>query len=387
LDCNGPHHTPRPTLSNAVKILEKDPIFTGLVWYDEFLDRILTGQPAREWHDADDLNLTVDLQDRLGLSIIAVRTVADAVQQVAHRRPRHVVRDWLTTLVWDGEQRIDYAFEDHWGVECGAPLPCEYVRAASRNFFIGLIARVFKPGCQLDTMVVFEGDQGIKKTSALRVLGGDWYGLSSESVSRKDFFEGLQGKWIVELGELDGFSRAEVTRVKTVISTPVDRYRPSYGRTARDYPRQCVFCGTTNRDDWGNDETGLRRFWPIRCGDINTTTLADARDWLLAEAMVRYREGQSWWDMPISAREVQAARQADDPWLDRIADGLALIRETTMASVLSNVLTLDVRDQTLNTEKRVGRILRLLGWNKRNLRRNGVQGKMWVANANEVAER
>jgi len=381
LNTTGPHNTPIPTLANAVAVLEKDKTLSGLVWYDEFLDRILTGTPAREWRDVDDLNLTVDFQDRIGIKAISVSVVADAIQQYAHRRPRHVIRDWLGTLTWDGEPRLDQAFEDHWGVVCDDTLPCDYVRAASRNFFIGLIARVCRPGCQLDTMVVFEGEQGAKKTSALRVLGGDWYGLSSESVTRKDFFEGLQGKWVVELGELDAFSRAEVTRVKTVISTPVDRYRPSYGRSARDYPRQCIFCGTTNHDDWGNDETGLRRFWPIPCGDIQIGGLRAVREQLFAEACVRYRADESWWEMPSASAAVQADRQQRDPWTDRVLTGVAGLSETTMEDICTRVLRLDTKDVTMIVAKRVGRILALANWTKRNRRRQGQQGKLWVAPA------
>ncbi len=379
LDCGGPGATPRPTLSNAVKVLEHDQTLAGTLWYDEFLDRVMTGTPPREWRDADDLNLTVDLQDRIGIASIPTRIVADAVQQYAHRRPRHLVRDWLTALVWDGEPRCALAFEEHWGVDCGEAQPCDYVRAISQNFFVGLVARVMRPGCQLDTMVVFEGEQGTRKTSALRVLGGPFYAAVHESVTSKDFFQALQGKWLVEIGELDSFTRAEVTRVKMVISTPVDTYRASYGRRVNDYPRQCMFAGTTNATEWGADETGLRRFWPVRCGEVNLRTLADARDQLFAEALRLYGDGEGWWRVPPTAAAVQADRQQDHAWTELVLPALALQSETTTAEVLMRILKHDASQITRQSELVVGRILRLAGWVKRPARREGKLRKVWFA--------
>jgi putative DNA primase/helicase len=229
-------------------------------------------------------------------------------------------------------------------------------------------------------MVVFEGGQGIGKTSALRILGGAYYAQAHESVTHKDFFEGLQGKWVIEIGELDAFNRAEVSRVKTVISTPSDRYRASYGHYAADHPRQCIFAGTTNHDGWGADDSGLRRFWPIRCGEINLETLAEARDQLLAEAVHRVQAGESWWTTPsVPTLAVQADRQADDAWTDLVFTGIGLDREITVAEVLIRILKFDPSHISRIDEFRVGRILRLAGWTKKNIMRQGKQGKRWVA--------
>lgn len=379
LDCGGPGATPRPTLSNAVKVLEHDKTLMGTIWYDEFLDRILTGTPAREWSDADDLNLTVDLQDRVGLATIPSRIIADAVIQYAKRRPRHAVREWLEARVWDGEPRVDHAFEDHWGIDCGEWQPCDYVRAISRNFFVGLVARIMQPGCQLDTMVVFEGAQGIGKTSALRILGGDWYALNYEPVGSKDFLQALRGKWLIEIGELDAFSKAEVTRVKSTLTNTVDSYRASYGRRNQSYPRQSMFAGTTNADTWGTDETGLRRFWPLRCGEINAQTIAEAREQLFAEAVHLYRAGYQWWHTPATTEAIQASRQIDHAWSEIILPMLALQTETTMNTVLAGILKLDNAQMTPEAQRTIGKILTRAGWCKRPARREGKLGKVWFA--------
>jgi putative DNA primase/helicase len=378
----------RANLSNAVGVLQHDGAYgPDVLWRDEFLDRLMTcptGDMPREWDEADTYRLTAHIQQTIGIPAMTTTEVKKAVHYVASQRLRHVVRDNLSTLTWDDTPRIDLALEDHWGVECGETMPCAYVRAVSANLFLGLVARVLRPGCQLDTMVVFEGGQGIGKTSALRILGGAYYAQAHESVTHKDFFEGLQGKWVIEIGELDAFSRAEVSRVKTVISTPTDRYRVSYGHYAADHPRQCIFAGTTNHDGWGADETGLRRFWPIRCGLVNLESLATARTQLLAEAVHRVQAGEPWWITPtLPTLAVQADRQADDAWTDLVFAGIGLDTEITVAEVLIRILKFDAAQISRADELRVGRILRLAGWTKKNIMRRGKQGKRWVGPANE----
>lgn len=363
-------------LHNIAVAISHDPALQAVVWYDTFLQRLLTGT-GREWTDSDDVGIALRLQDEFELTRVTPAQVREVLTYRASQTPRHVVRAWLLSLTWDEIPRIAEAFEDHWGVACDREQPCEYVRAASANFFIGLVARIFSPGCQLDTMPVFEGPQGTWKSSALRVLGGPWYAASHESVTQKDFFQALQGKWLIEIGELDSFTRAEVTRVKTVISTPVDRYRVSYGRTALDFPRQCVFAGTTNASEWGHDETGLRRFWPIRCGAINLRTLTEARVQLFAEACALFHDAATWWEMPTSAGDVQADRQEQHPWTDAVCAYLIGKDEVTIPDILDGPLRLSVPLYTLPIAHTIGRILRLAGWSKVTARRDGKLIKLW----------
>ncbi len=388
LDGPGLGKPPYQTLTNAVRVLQHDPTLgPNRIWYDEFLDRIFfANSPTRMWSDEDEYRLTVYMQETTGMTALADHLVAKAVRLVAKQRPKHVVRDWLLSLVWDDVTRLEHAFEDYWNVDLTVWQPAEYVRAASRNLFIGMVARILRPGCQLDTMVVFEGAQGIQKTSALRVLASEpWYAVAHETVTHKDFLQGFRGKWLIEIGELDAFNRAEVTRVKTVISTPTDTYRPSYGRTPMDYPRQCIFAGTTNKDDWGNDETGLRRFWPIRCGPIDVTLLAAAREQLFAEAVQAFQRSATWWEMPaVSTLAAQADRQAEHAWTPLVLTGLLGQVETSIAYVLISILKFQPHQITVQAQKEVAGILRKAGWHKQNLRRNGQQGKTWTLIGNGI---
>jgi predicted P-loop ATPase len=255
---------PLANLSNAVSILDNDPAMKDLFYYDEFLQRIMRAD-SREWSDHDDLGIVIHIQREVGITRMAREQVAQAVATVANRNTRHCVRDWFESLTYDGTPRIEQFFSD-----CFGAAQDDYVKAVSRNFWLTMVARTFAPGCKVDNMVVLEGAQGIGKSQALQAIGGDWFAEMHESATNpKGFAEILQGKLLIEITEMDSFNRAEVNRVKQAISCPSDRFRPSYGHRAQDHKRQCVFVGTTNRDDWNRDETGARRFWPIACvGDV-----------------------------------------------------------------------------------------------------------------------
>lgn len=347
-------------------------------YYDEFLDKAIVD--GRQWRDDDDTGLCMWLQERVGLHGVTPSMVHAVVSRRLRATPRHCVREYLEGLTWDGVPRIAHAFEDHWGIEPGTKQPSDYIRAVSANFFIGPVARVMRPGCQLDTMVVFEGQQGTRKSSALRIIGGPWYMLATESINSKDFQQALRGSWQAEIGELESFSRADRDRIKAIISNPIDKYRGSYERHVREYPRQCVFAGTTNRDDWGNDDTGLRRFWPVWCGDIDLDAIAAHRDDFFAEALRLFRSGSGWWETPKDhTLAAQRDRQSEDIWTSLVLEHLIGKSEIHLPDVLRDACKVRESEMTHTHKLRIGSILRLAGWSKSNLRRDAKQVKTWVA--------
>ncbi len=361
MDRNG-NGLPFSNLNNVVIVLERDPALRGLVWYDEFLQRLMTGTPAREWTDADDANLTLYMQREVGVSKMGSQPVAQGVQIVAFRHPRNCVRDWLDTLTHDGIERIEHFFPDSFGSEDTA-----YTRAAGRNFWLSMVARVYKPGCKVDNMIVLEGAQGVGKSTALQIIGGEWFAEQHESATNpKAFAEILQGKLLIEISEMDAFSRAEVNRVKQVITCPSDRYRASYAHYAADHPRQGVFVGTTNKDDWNRDETGARRFWPIQCGEeVNLEGIRQGRDQLFAEAVKLIKAGKPWHVMPgEETREEQRSRYVDDPWTEAIASYLLGRSEATVNDVIAGALSKEVGDINRADQMRVAACMRVLGWVK-----------------------
>lgn len=373
---------PYPNQANIVFVLQHDPIFgPERIWYDEFLDRVMIAEhPLREWRDEDDTLITVDIQDRYGIVGVSSYVVGECVRFVAHQRTRHIILDWLNGLTWDQEPRIAHAFEDYWGTASD-----DYTRAASANLFIGLVARILRPGCKLDTMCVFEGPQGIKKSSALEVLGGEWYSASHETVGGKDFLQGMRGKWLMEIAELQSFAKADKRAIKNTLSTRNDDYRKSHGRHVKRYPRECVFAGTTNSDDWGDDDSGLRRFWPIVCGIINIKALILARDQLFAEAVAALTAGASWWEMPETAAGIQADRQSHDEWTASIQSWIQdqpphsglMVRD-----VLINALKVPIQACGKGEQMRVGRILRLAGWERKKSRVGNFTHWLWFPGEN-----
>ena len=335
LDCNNAGE-PVTNLNNAVSILERDLQLNGLVWFDEFLSRILTvgsdGKP-REWGDPDDINLALDLQRRIGITKISIETVQKAVVAVAMRNVKNCVRDWIDSLVWDEVPRIDNFFEDHFGATGN-----EYTRAASKNFWLSMAARVYKPGCKVDNVIVLEGDEGVGKSTVLQIIAGEWFTEQHESLMNpKAFFEVIQGALITEIGEMEAFNRAELTKVMAVVTCRSDKYRDSYGHYASYHPRQGVFVCTTNNRASNRSPDGGRRWWYVLCGEVDVSSVAANREQYFAEARARlapdsgwndriwrFNHGETWWVMPGDAtRMEQAARYEADTWAPAVEEFLS----------------------------------------------------------------
>lgn len=363
-------------MNNARLILENDPKLRGHAWYDLFLQRIMTGDPPREWHDVDDTHLTVYIQRELRILKMSVDAVSRAVIAHAMAHPRHCVREWLKTLQWDGEERCKFFFHDYFGAEDNV-----YTRAVANNFWLSICARLHRPGCQMDNMIVLEGAQGAGKSQALRVIGGPWFAEQHESVTGRGFYEVIQGKLLVEISEMDSFTKGEISRVKAAISCASDRFREPYAKHASDHPRQCALAGTTNTFDWNRDETGARRFWPLRCvGTVDVDGIASARPQLFAEAWARIQAGESWWIMPQAETETeQRKRYASDIWQEKVQVFLEARQSVSLDEICEDCLVIKVAERDQRTRLRLGSIMRFLGWENRTARVGGRVVKRWFA--------
>lgn len=366
---------------NVLRIMEgMEDIFKDFIWWDEFHLKYFTKRKnvVREWQDIDELRFTAHLQREYGLRRISSMMVRDACMIFANKpeNVRNEPKDWLDSLVWDKVPRLEAFFQHYYGT-----IGSDYIRAASKNFWLSLVARILKPGCQVDTMVVLEGSQGAFKTRSLRILGGPWYTDAKESVTTKDFYIMLQGKLVVEISELDSFGKAEVETIKKVISSSTDRFRPPYGRTAQDFPRHNVFVGTTNEDDYLRDVTGGRRFWPVQVGSINIEALIQDRPQLFAEAAVCVKAGEKWYEMPEGTAEMQASRRRADEWETIIAEWWSkgsVTENHTGADIGHYALGIEKSRLDMMAQKRISKAMKALGWKSVMKRINGTMSRCYV---------
>lgn len=369
----------KPLLTNAITLLQDLSVH-----YDIFANRIMIKD--RQWCDADDIALTDKMQAKFRCEW-TVQTIATAVQAIAYKNKRHPVRDYLSSLSWDGVLRLPTWLHDYLGVQ-----QTDYSAAIGTKWLIAAVARIFQPGCQADNMIILEGPQGAKKSTSLEALFTKPYFTDQISdIGSKDCAQDLQGKWCIELAELDAMRRADVSRTKAFITRRTDHYRAPYSRHSVDYPRQCIFAGTVNLDCYLTDETGGRRFWPVRVGKINIDAILRDRDKLFSEAVARYKSNEVWYidtDSAVNSdvKNEQTARYDADAWTDTIAAWLdtqavknAIYdqRGPTTGDIL-HCLDIPVDRWDRSSQMRVARIMRSLGYVSQRLRVNGTRQRIYV---------
>jgi hypothetical protein len=243
----------------------------------------------------------------------------DAIIKVARENEFDSAKDWIKGLKWDGVERLDTWLVNAYGVEDN-----EYHRAVGSNWLKGIVNRLVNPGCKFDYVVVLEGKQGIKKSTSLSALCGDWHLETTMSTESKDFFMQFSGKAVIEFSEGETLSRTEVKRMKAIITMQIDRYRPPYERTSMDFPRRCVFAMTTNQEQYLKDETGNRRWLPVKVevDDIPLEWIRENREQLFAEAYFRLSVlNETTWEFPKEETErQQRMRQLSDPNEEQVID-------------------------------------------------------------------
>ena len=256
-----------------------------------------------------------------------------------------------------------------------------YAASIGRMFLIAMVARIFEPGCKADYMAVLEGPQGAFKSTACAILGGQWFSDNLPDVMQgKDVAQHLPGKWLIEIAEMSAMSRAEAAALKAFITRPVERYRPSYGRKEVIQPRQCVFIGTTNQSRYLKDQTGGRRFWPVKVGALATAALERDRDQLFAEAVKLYRDGCRWWpDAEFERQHIkreQEARYQTDFWEETIREWLGGRDQALIKEVAIGALGLDTSRLGRADQNRIADCLERIGWKQGPPVRGGY--KPWI---------
>jgi putative DNA primase/helicase len=305
-----------------------------------------------------------------------------SVLSIAEERSYNPVAAYLTGLRWDSRKRADTWLQTIFGAD-DTPI----IRAFGRMFLISAVARALKPGVKVDTMLILEGEQGIRKSSAVAALFGDDFVMNGlPAFKGQEASLALQGRWAVDMGELGGMKTTDIRIVKNFLTLTMDNYRPLWGRHYINRPRRVVFIGSTNERGYLRDPTGARRFWPVACQSVDLDLLKARRDQLWAEAVQLFSAGEQWWidkgsELDADAEDIQADRYVEDVWAPNIEAFLnsadTQYRGCVTAAEILHSIGVSVERRDVSSEARVTNHLTHIGWKPVKCRRHGLNLNWW----------
>lgn len=312
------------------------------------------------------------MQKHEGLNL-STKVIEEQIFLVGRDNSYDPLKNYLNGLIWDGVSRIDTWLENYCKAEVidsrGNDVT-RFVRKAGACWLIGAVARGLNPGCKVDSVLVMEGPQGAGKSTTLSILGGAWFSDTTLKLDEKDSRMLAAQSWVIELAELSAVRATETESQKAFFSQCEDKFRPPYGYKIEVFPRRCVFAGTTNRDTYLHDPTGNRRYWPVWCEEFDLEALRRDRDQLWAEAVHRYKSGESWWFEKADAWLVESItdqRLHSGPFTEKIHNWwsqLPIDKRPTAFTMLEVLEIIDVDQNRVDFREGVGRALKKLGFQK-----------------------
>ncbi len=370
-----------------------DPTSQCLFAYDEFNQaNIYTLCPpwgekidvGRELIDLDDIRIQTWLSKEWGVECADSR-IAAITLQLGKENNFHPVQRYLKSLKWDGKERLNTMLKKY----CGAVGDTSYLADVGRKFMSAAVARVMEPGIKFDFILILEGNQGIGKSTFAKVLAAPWDSDSLGDISNKDVIDVMRGKWIIEMGELSSMNRTEANELKAFITRQFDVARKAYGKRAQTYPRQCVFVGTTNDDEYLKDATGGRRFWCVRTSKFLIEQARRDRDQLWAEAYVCHSLGEALYLDDEDVRTYAEGEQADRYVVDEVQTQVKeIVEDDDFPDEFSfnDVWSRMALNEGKNSKKvcdyfmqvRIKKAFRMLGYPKVRQRIKGIREYLWL---------
>jgi putative DNA primase/helicase len=380
---------------NVRLLLTNLEAWRGVIWLDEFSNKVMKAKPppypggvAGEWTDFDDTMAGDYLAMHCDIRRLKSSMVGEVVHVVAKLHARNPLVDYLKACrdkwIADGrKERLKTWLADYLGAgvsedDTAADIERleQYHALIGRHWVKGAVARALRPGCKFDEVLILEGHQGLGKSSALAILGGEWAMDTPFSLGDKEGWEALIGAWIVEIAELDAMNKADVKTSKTFFSRRKDRFRLPFARRSQDFLRTCVFAGSTNEHEYFRDRTGNRRYLPALCRrDFNREHLERDKDFLFGEAVVAVEAGERLWltkDEHALVRVEQRRRLRQDPWFGDLARFLASPDRAmdpspiTINRLIKEALKMDMaRVDEHGHSTRIGHALAELGYDRK----------------------
>lgn len=383
LDCNydenGNVKSVKQLVHNFEIVMDKDSRFAGKIRLNEFAQQpYLYGSVpwenennCRAWSSHDDSALFSLIQADYGLK--SRQDFADALKNVSMRNKFHPVRELLDSLTWDGKEHIRSLLPEYLGAE-----DSDYTYQVMRLWMLGAVSRVYKPGSKFDYTMILQGSQGIGKSTFLKQMAMDdsWFNDSLDSLDSDKAVQSLTGSWIIELAELKSLARTAggVESVKRFLTATQDKYRIPYERRADTFYRQCVFAGTTNKDDFLQDETGNRRFLIVQTGvkkpskSLFVPEIMDAIKLAWAEAVHIWKNEKPQLILPEAymqeAKEFQEANMADDGKRGIILDYLEGKTQVCAREIWFEALEESISPKSYQTSEINSIIAKVPGWQR-----------------------
>lgn len=384
----------KPSLHNAFLFFTNDDEWAGVLGWDLFAESVMKLKPppfeggaVGEWNELDDHRALLWLSRRIGEP--GGDTVVKAVLLASHRNEFNKLKDHLESVEWDGVHRVKM-----WLIEwCHAMKTrkfrsmsqeekdrmLQYLEKVGTKWLVAAIARVYEPGCRVDNMLILESEGGFMKSTLFRELGGEWFTDARLNFQDKDSLLILQGRWIVEMPELEGMNKSDASETKRFMTQHIDLFRPPYGRRLIKAPRRCILGGSVNHDQYLKDDSGNRRMWPVEVGGVvDIVEFKKIVPQLWAEALVMYHAGVKWWVEPAEKylfEEQQEDRYQQDAWEPIIADYLdgagdwasvtGKLNQSSVQLVLQYCLKLDMARRDQMAARRVASVFKRLAWSRR----------------------
>ena len=365
------HKKLHKTILNLVGLYARDENLHNLFIFNEFSGTIEYRRDAI-WHD---IKAGQELRDKDFVFVqyylahnkqfeIGIDKIANSIIEIAERNKYHPIKQYLESIQWDLTPRLDQWLVNTCGAEDNA-----YTQAVGSKYLMAAVARILCPGIKFDNVLVFEGPENIGKSTIFRTLSEPWFTDSIDLMQKDEkIVEKMRGNWFLEVAEMFGVNDSNQERIKSFLTRQDDVHRLPYDRLTQKLKRQSVFCGSSNKLAYLFGEDGNRRFWPIKCENINIDWLKENKDQLFAEAVYRFTNGEVLYLNPelfAHAKRIQTQKlSVNEVWLEIIEKNLIGKTETTMEECL-RCLQIDIKE-THNRSylTNIGRILKRLGFEK-----------------------